>query len=98
MEPSFKFFWEFKVRETILMPVPASYNDITNGHGLRDHVGTVWYDRKFFVSASWVNDTSVWIRFGSVHYEAHVVSNLQLNLKYPIEIKLLFLTWLPAII
>lgn len=55
------------------MPVPASYNDITEDSALRDHVGTVWYDRKFFVPGSW-SDKRVWIRFGSVHYEAHVVN------------------------
>lgn len=37
-----------KVRPTIPMPVPASYNDITEDNNIRDHVGTVWYDRKFF--------------------------------------------------
>lgn len=56
------------------MPVPASYNDITEDDQLRDHVGTVWYDRKFFVSPSWAHNKRVWIRFGSVHYEAYVVS------------------------
>lgn len=55
------------------MPVPASYNDITEDSTLRDHVGTVWYDRKFFVPTSWSDNKRVWIRFGSVHYEAHVV-------------------------
>jgi len=55
------------------MPVPASYNDITEDNEIRDHVGTVWYDRKFFVPASWAKNQRVWIRFGSVHYEAIVV-------------------------
>lgn len=56
------------------MPVPASYNDITEDSNLRDHVGTVWYDRRFYVPAAWAKDRAVWIRFGSVHYEAIVVS------------------------
>lgn len=59
------------------MPVPSSYNDITEDNHLRDHVGTVWYDRKFFVAASWAQNKRVWIRFGSVHYEAYVVSIMQ---------------------
>lgn len=63
-----------KVRTTIQMPVPASYNDITTERSLRDHVGTVWYDRKFFVPRSWSQEQRVWIRFGSVHYAAWVVS------------------------
>lgn len=64
------------------MPVPASYNDITEDSSLRDHVGTVWYDRKFFVPGSWSDNKRVWIRFGSVHYEAHVVrlTNAQYSL------------------
>lgn len=65
-----------KSRPTIRMPVPASYNDITEDAALRDHVGTVWYDRKFFVPQSWSDERRVWIRFGSVHYEAIVVSGL----------------------
>lgn len=62
-----------RVQTTIPMPVPASYNDITTEHSLRDHVGTVWYDRKFFVPKSWAGQQRVWLRFGSVHYEAFVV-------------------------
>lgn len=61
--------------EPILMPVPASYNDITTDRTLRDHVGAVWYEKKFFVPASWSqNDQRTWLRFGSVHYFAIVVS------------------------
>lgn len=61
--------------QTIVMPVPASYNDITEDSSLRDHVGTVWYERKFFVPESWKKDSLVWIRFGSVNYAAIVVSD-----------------------
>lgn len=60
------------------MPVPASYNDITEDNYLRDHVGTVWYDRRFYIPASWENNRRVWIRFGSVHYEAFVVRKSQI--------------------
>ncbi|KAH8233584.1 hypothetical protein KR026_010029 [Drosophila bipectinata] len=63
-----------KIKSTIPMPVPASYNDITTDN-LRDHVGTVWYDRRFFVPRSWSKDQRVWLRFGSVHYEAYVWVN-----------------------
>lgn len=66
-----------RVQDTIPMPVPASYNDITTEIGLRDHVGTVWYDRKFFVPRSWADKQRVWLRFGSVHYEAFVVSDVK---------------------
>lgn len=60
------------------MPVPASYNDITEDYYLREHVGTVWYDRRFYVPSAWENDRRIWIRFGSVHYEAFVVSYIKL--------------------
>lgn len=56
------------------MPVPSSYNDVTEDAKLRDHVGTVWYERKFFVPKSWQSQR-VWVRFGSVHYESYVWIN-----------------------
>lgn len=65
-----------KIKSTIQMPVPSSYNDVTTDNELRDHVGTVWYDRTFFVPLSWELDRKTWIRFGSVSYEAVVVSVL----------------------
>ncbi|XP_023033558.1 beta-glucuronidase isoform X1 [Drosophila willistoni] len=71
-----------KNQPIIPMPVPASYNDITTDD-LRDHVGTVWYDRKFFVPRSWAKEQQrVWLRFGSVHYEAYVWVNGQQAMKH----------------
>ncbi|XP_066588121.1 uncharacterized protein [Prorops nasuta] len=58
----------------IKMPVPSSYNDITTSKILRDHVGTVWYQRSFFVPSSWMGQR-VFIRFGSVNYLAQVWVN-----------------------
>ncbi|XP_050322534.1 beta-glucuronidase isoform X1 [Bactrocera neohumeralis] len=71
-----------KVKDVIPMPVPASYNDITTDKAIRDHVGTVWYDRKFFVPRSWAKDQRVWLRFGSVHYEAFVWVNGEMVVKH----------------
>ena len=28
-----------------LMPIPASYNDITQDSTIRDHIGDVWYEK-----------------------------------------------------
>lgn len=57
------------------MPVPSSYNDVTVDKQIRDHVGLVWYDKSFFVPESWRQQGyRVWLRFGSVHYAAQVVS------------------------
>jgi beta-glucuronidase len=65
----------------INMPVPSSYNDIVEDEKLRDHVGTVWYERKFFVPKSW-SAQRVWLRFGSVHYEAYVWINGDLVVRH----------------
>lgn len=65
----------------IQMPVPSSYNDIVEDDKLRDHVGTVWYERKFFVPKSWQTQR-VWLRFGSVHYEAYVWINGDLVVRH----------------
>lgn len=66
-----------QVEGTILMPVPSSYNDITQDPKIRDFIGIVWYDRDFFVPKSW-NDGNkrVWLRFSAVSYAAQVVSIL----------------------
>lgn len=58
------------------MPVPSSYNDITTSKALRDHVGPVWYEKTFFIPASW-QYKRVFLRFGSVNYLAEVVSEGQ---------------------
>ncbi|XP_021938962.1 beta-glucuronidase [Zootermopsis nevadensis] len=70
--------------ETIPMPVPASYNDITEDKTIRDHVGLVWYDRTFYVPEAWRQSSLVWLRFGSVHYAAQVWVNGHLVLSHEI--------------
>ncbi|XP_017120244.2 beta-glucuronidase-like [Drosophila elegans] len=69
-------------RRVISMAVPASYNDITVSRSLRDHVGPVWYERTFFVPASWDRRSRTWLRFGSVHYRAEVWINGQAVLNH----------------
>ncbi|XP_047504358.1 beta-glucuronidase isoform X1 [Pieris napi] len=62
----------------IPMPVPSSYNDIGEDASLRDHVGLVWYDRRFYVPSWWgQNGQRVWLRFSSVHYASQVWVNGQ---------------------
>jgi beta-glucuronidase len=60
--------------QTIPMPVPASYNDITQDIGIRHHVGDVWYERTFFVSPSWEHKRIV-LRVGSATHHAVVWVN-----------------------
>ncbi|XP_017077321.1 beta-glucuronidase-like [Drosophila eugracilis] len=64
-------------RRVIPMAVPASFNDITVSRSLRDHVGPVWYERSFFVPASWNRMFRTWLRFGSINYQAEVWINGQ---------------------
>ena len=62
--------WQRRALEKpMLMPVPASYNDITQDAALRDHVGWVWYERTFFVPAEW-QGRRVTVRFGCATHEA----------------------------
>ncbi|XP_064612321.1 beta-glucuronidase-like isoform X2 [Liolophura sinensis] len=58
----------------IPMPVPSSFNDITQDKQLRDFVGWVWYDREFFVSSDWMNKRVV-LRIDSAHYNTIVWIN-----------------------
>lgn len=65
-----------KTGEVIAMPVPSSYNDVGEDITLRDHVGVVWYDRRFYVPSWWGSSGQrVWLRFSSVHYAAEVFVN-----------------------
>ncbi|XP_032389708.1 beta-glucuronidase [Etheostoma spectabile] len=59
------------------MPVPASYNDITQDPTLRDFIGWVWYEREVVVPSRWIADegTRVVLRVGSAHYYSIVWVN-----------------------
>ncbi|XP_068600766.1 beta-glucuronidase [Brachionichthys hirsutus] len=59
------------------MPVPASYNDVTQDPTLRDFVGWVWYEREVLVPARWITGggTRVVLRVGSAHYYSIVWVN-----------------------
>nr|XP_057943998.1 beta-glucuronidase [Doryrhamphus excisus] len=52
------------------MPVPASFNDITQDPKLRDFIGWVWYEKEMVVPARWLADEGIRIvlRVGSAHY------------------------------
>ncbi|MEQ2283575.1 hypothetical protein AMECASPLE_012801 [Ameca splendens] len=59
------------------MPVPASYNDITQDPTLRDFIGWVWYEREVTVPARWITDEGIRVvlRVGSAHYYSVVWVN-----------------------
>ncbi len=67
-------WYENPLKDTIEMPVPASYNDITTDKSLRDHIGWVWYEREFSVPSDWMDKRLV-MRFGSVTHHAVVYIN-----------------------
>ncbi|XP_077078609.1 beta-glucuronidase [Siphateles boraxobius] len=52
------------------MPVPSSYNDITQDSKIRDFIGWVWYEKELWVPARWIQDqgTRIMLRVGSAHY------------------------------
>jgi len=56
------------------MPVPSSYNDVTQSKLIRDHIGWAWYEREFRIPKDWFLQQRIWLRFGSVNYQAIVVS------------------------
>lgn len=67
--------WQQKLPEdTIAMPVPSSYNDMTQDSRLRDFIGDVWYETEFYVPAGWQGKRVV-LRFGSATHKAQVWVN-----------------------
>jgi len=72
--------WDFKrdgEDSFILMPVPASYNDITQDITLRDYVGKVWYRKRVFIPNIW-KEKRVFIRIGSAaHFSEVYVNNVK---------------------
>uniref|UniRef100_K7FT18 Beta-glucuronidase n=1 Tax=Pelodiscus sinensis TaxID=13735 RepID=K7FT18_PELSI len=53
------------------MPVPASFNELTQDPNLRQYVGWVWYEREVLLPRSWLLNaltTRVVLRVGSAHY------------------------------
>lgn len=74
-ERGFKEKWFcFPLKDTIKMPVPSSYNEITQDPEIRDHIGWVWYETNFFIPQRW-NENRIFIRFGSVTHKAIVWLN-----------------------
>uniref|UniRef100_A0A8C9EQ68 Glucuronidase beta n=1 Tax=Pavo cristatus TaxID=9049 RepID=A0A8C9EQ68_PAVCR len=60
------------------MPVPASFNDITQDPHLENYIGWVWYEKEVLLPQRWLQDdlsTRVVLRFGSAHYYSIVWVN-----------------------
>ena len=59
---------------TIIMPVPSSFNDVTQNITIHQHTGSVWYARDFYIH----NTAPRWVlRFQAAHYESRVWINGQ---------------------
>jgi beta-galactosidase/beta-glucuronidase len=56
------------------MPVPSSYNDLTQDGALREHVGIVWYERTVFLPMHWLTQRIV-LFVGSANHHAVVWIN-----------------------
>lgn len=68
------------------MPVPSSYNDITEDRKLRDFIGWVWYEKEVYVPRSWeTNATRVVLRFESSNYNTIVVRSIFFTLTIMIQ-------------
>ncbi|KAL7987059.1 hypothetical protein Chor_005978 [Crotalus horridus] len=60
------------------MPVPASFNDITQNPKLRGFIGWVWYEKEVIPPARWLlrdPGTRIVLRIGSAHYYSVVWVN-----------------------
>lgn len=80
--------WDFKLLETpynesdvtapledaLIMPIPASYNDLYMDRKIRNHAGDVVYQRKLSVPKQ-ITDQKLWLRFESVTHAATVFLN-----------------------
>jgi hypothetical protein len=51
------------------MPVPASYNDITQNITIHRHIGMVWYACYFYIHKTAPRRV---LRFQAAHYETNV--------------------------
>ena len=63
------------LEDTISMPVPASYNDITQEIKIRDHVGWVWYEKEFYVPSRISAEKQIALRFGSATHNTIIWIN-----------------------
>ena len=74
-------WYKSELKDTMNMPVPASYNDLVECEKVRDHVGWVWYERSFVVPKTLLNERIV-LRFGSATHDAKVYINGQLLMEH----------------
>jgi len=66
-------------KDYILMPVPSSFNDITQSVEIRDYVGWYRYVKEFILHDTFYNEqiNDLYVHFGSVNYHCEVRVNGQ---------------------
>ncbi|WP_020008072.1 beta-glucuronidase [Salinicoccus albus] len=67
-------WYQQKLETDEYMAVPASYNDTAVYEKIRNHIGTVWYEKEFTVPHMLLDETII-LRFGSVTHNAEVYLN-----------------------
>ena len=72
---------ESKLKDTIKMAVPSSYNDLVENVEFRDHMGWVWYEREFIINKNLLDERIV-LRFGSATHHAKVYINGKLLVEH----------------
>lgn len=72
---------ETGLKDYELMPVPASYNDITTDQSLKEFIGDVWYEKYIVVPESWKGEKLL-IRVGSASHHSKIWVNGALVKEY----------------
>src|SRR3954464_6635218 len=67
-------WWQRPLPGDLVVPVPASYNDLFPDVAVRDHVGDAWYQTDVRVPARWAGERIV-LRFDSATHRAVVWIN-----------------------
>ncbi|MGJ9383564.1 beta-glucuronidase [Salipaludibacillus sp. CF4.18] len=67
-------WYESKLKDSMNMAVPSSFNDIGVTAEIKNHVGWVWYEREFTVPTYFRKERIV-LRFGSATHTAKVYVN-----------------------
>ena len=70
-------WYDAPLEDAITMPVPASYNDLKEGVGFRDHYGWVFYQKTIAVPAYIRREQRVYLRCDAVTHHAKVYLNGQ---------------------
>ena len=66
--------WAEGLKQSVNMPVPASFCDIFTDKDSREYCGDFWYETEFIVPKEW-EDKNIVVRFSSVTHKARVFIN-----------------------